>query len=351
MHAISQEECVIERVIVHVLDNTKSEPDLTDIEVILPPEYESFLRSHIATCLRNSIACVFDDRANNSVYLKSEAAVSNPDTYFVTGSQELTRDLFGRMSKQTINGGTLWAVLFRKRNESATHLALLKMDDKASLTWKQEQAEDGKRLLRLEGNDHTLPQEEVRLDKAAFIFLPSIPDGELLFEYDLRVVDRKRRGHQIADFFSDFLGCSTAFQAKRSTQKFINTIDKFVQDRGDALRADNLAQDIQFTKTMYLRNHDEIDIEEYTNAAFGDRVPILREQLAQALGVALHANRFHVDPEMKRKLNSRTVWKLIKGTSRLELRGEAVAFDEMVDASAMGSDGIITIRVSNFTTA
>lgn len=348
MNTIHQNDCVIKRVIVHILNNSISEPELTEEEVVLPDEYKSFLQSHISTSLKGSIPCIFDNKTANSVVTNTGLIVSDPDLNFVSKSQELTKSLFALMKKQTINNGTLWVVLFSKDGDAETYLALLKMDDKASLSWKTEVNAEGKRTIRLEGNSKTLPQEEVRLDKAAFIFSPCFPGSKHVFEYELRVVDRKLSGHMIADFFSKFLGCSAAFQAKRNTRRFIDTVDRFAQEKTTELEKENLLQDIQIMKSTFIKNHDEILNEDFVNAVFGNKLPDLKSDLHNMLCKSIQSESFNVDPDIKNKMNKKTVWKLNHGTSRLELRGEPDAFKEMVNTEHFHTDKIITIRLSDF---
>jgi nucleoid-associated protein YejK len=372
MNEINQDECIIQRVIVHVLDNTQPEPLLTDFEVNLPQKYEILLRSHISTSLQSSVPCRFDNRTTNQVCILCEDTIDDPAAKFVSTSRELTKSLFSLMKKQSINAGTLWVVMFSRRSQEQqdepVYIALLKMDDKSSLTWRQESNEEGKRILYLEGNDHTVPQAEVRLDKAAFIFPRNNSEhGKLMFDYDLRLLDRKLTHGNIADYFTAFLGCSAAFEAKRNTQRFINTVDGFttkLQKESDTkveeLRAENkeeeasmveskftnIVQNLQITKKLFLSNHDEIDNHDYAKAALGDDEIAIEEQLLKALRKSITADVFRVDEETKRKFRQRTMWKLKYGNYKVDIRGKEEDFLAMVDDSRL-EEGVISIRVND----
>jgi len=331
LDGLKTDTCQIKRAILHHVDRARSGPTRAEAWLSLTSEVEKFLVGHVIESLKDCNAAVFDDRDANAVSSCCKTLLSSEDE-LVPQSQELARQLHGCMRHPRIARGTLCVAVIADRVSGTTFVALLKLDDSSSWT-RKEFRKDGKLWIEMEMSDRGLPAVEEKIDKAAFI----VPTGYAGDEYDLKLLDRRRRRTEVAMYFEEFLGCRAARSDREKTRMFSREFENWLQSHKDELPGTLTEHGLREMKRSYLDNHDQIQVAAFAEAAFGDRNPELQISLTQHF----RANKlvdasFTVDlPEQARK----TTLRFTRGDKRIDVKGAWDAVKGMVRFDRVEDDG------------
>src|SRR5260370_6037677 len=122
MDDITEDSCVIDYAVMHMVDNRNERLALADLPLRLDDEQGMFLRKHILKSIAQSNIAIFDDRESNPVSQSCEQIFAAPNK-LADESQDLARRLFDLTKPKTIKPGTFWAIVFGDRNNSTLYLA------------------------------------------------------------------------------------------------------------------------------------------------------------------------------------------------------------------------------------
>lgn len=333
------DECVIDRVIVHILDNRNSQLLLQAAERPLDAKLTGFVRRHVTKSIGKGVRGIFDDRQNNGAWAQMAPVFDDMAANFVPSSQELARQLFSKMGRKTIKAGALWFVAFSHRGTGARGLGILKMDDSPAVVYNTDAAGQ---LTDLEVREHALPGEK-DLDKAAFI----VPENDCLPECHLRMMDRRRAEDEVAKFFMEFLGCQPPVDATTYTRRFMTAADEWLKNNRPAVEQEGLAGHYRETKRAYIATRSEIDVEDFAGAVMGDRLPDLRADLADTLTARIGDQRFEVDSRVQTRYRQRKL-DLVRGGQKVTISGDWAAIESLVRTERHG-DGTVRIVIDGVT--
>jgi hypothetical protein len=139
----------------------------------------------------------------------------------VEGSRWLAQELYKIIDKdKRINACDLAVCLYRAENQHSVsrYLALLSIEPSEVFRHKKEHDPQGNLYVNLEIETEVMPTTREKLQKCAFIQgLEPRPD------YDMMLLDRQKRGEDVAKFFiKEFMGAKPAFDARPQTNILCN---------------------------------------------------------------------------------------------------------------------------------
>jgi hypothetical protein len=343
-----QSKISVQRVIVHSVDRSQTEADLTDLESQPTKEVREFLEKNITLNSEhkrarkaqfvggeNEIAKIYDDM------------VSNPAN-FEDCSKDIARLLHTAMKrgKGSIRPGDLVVCLYMDNKSGLQNLALLKMEP-----------ENGFFIQKVEENKKTrvvfnlvrdiFPTKE--LQKCAFI----VP-GKLRkkLKYDLIVLDQQtaRFGSRrpVASFFqTGFLSCKTDLNSKEQTSLFINQSRNWIEQNKVAIPSGDVERFIQ--QVNVIADANEVDVDAFAEAVLSN--PSDQDAYIDHLKEnGLENLKFTPDPK---ELENWTGYSWFSGDDALEvrIRTDAIGKDRTLYAAKDPNDPnvtVVTIRTINW---
>lgn len=327
MDDITEESCVIDSAVMHMVDNRNERLALADVPLSLDKEQVAFLAKHIVKSIAQSNIAIFNDREKNAVSLSCENIFAAPGQ-IAAESQVLAKRLFGLMKPKTIKPGTLWAALFGDKQDPSRYLALLKMDDPDTYRYRPIGTREGERSIRIHKLSHTLPNPKMKLDKAAFV----VPVETTGFSYELRVLDKTLPEEQVADYFTKFLSFKAPQTDREKTLLFVTEVEKWIQENEAKLPKAVSAQRLRETKRNHLDTNKRINVKGFLEGAFGDHYAELGTKLRSHLRArGLKDAQFTVDEPEWGKHSSKIGYRFVLGDRSVEVRGPIDDFNALVE--------------------
>lgn len=345
MDPLTPEECSIDAAILHILDHQETGLFLADVSLPVNANFQRFVTRHISLSLSESSVAAFEDPVAGRVAQSCDAVFADQQQ-FLAQSQSLGQQLWDSIKASThrhlILPGSLLVTRFSNTTTQEAGIALLKLDHTPAFVWRTSH-DGGVKRVTVEVNPHALPGGKDKLDKAAFICHPHHRNG-----YDLRILDKKRTGDDVAGFFKSFLQCRPVQEDRQKTKIFAKQVEQWIRDNEASLPATLSPQALRDYKRNYIANNDEIVVQDFVRSAIGANHPSVAAALTQHL-----RNNGLLDPTfvVDRSVTEvrRTVFEFRRGTSKVRLSGTAGAMAEMVEPpSREGDSYVIRIRAEEY---
>jgi hypothetical protein len=323
---------VIERLILHSLNNATGKLLLVNEEAQLDERSAAYFVEHITSALRRADWRARFEHADGEIPLLCRRLLAGADD-FVASSQLLAGRLFAQMSKraQQITPGDFVVIVFHFAGAPDQRIALLKLDpDDQRLI--REYSIVGERLtVRISVAQNLLPESK-RLQKCALLRPVAGGSSEAGFEVTLLDTQAGPRSDGVAAFFyRAFLNATLAPSARRRTRLFLTCTETWLAQRAAAFTP---AQTFAFygARREALRA-DTVRLRDFARSALGQD-DALQESLVAMLSAALFEGSD--EPDAGAFAVDRTVADAITRTVTLELDGglqikvDAARFDELV---------------------
>jgi len=272
---------VIERAILHILNNKDDDITLADFKLELTPRVISLLKSHIDISINDEGTRIAKFQNEINVVRDNCKRIFDDDENFISCSKEISRYLFDAMKHPSISPSNFVVCVYRVETEK--YVALLKMDFSDVAQTVIENI-DGKIKVKIVISGSGVPTDKEKLQKCVFIKTINADS-----EFDLILLDKQARrsnsDNVVASFFvNSFLHCrltrsdwDNTKDFKKVTEKFI---DKYIED-------EEKAQDLKTLLVSTLRGSDSININDFSNTFFGENEELkikFRENVSEKLG-------------------------------------------------------------------
>nr|MDE6851557.1 nucleoid-associated protein [Lachnospiraceae bacterium] len=179
---MTQDDIIIRRAVVHILDGELGYPVFSEQELELTPDINDFLRAHLYKVLAGDDLkkCYFSEEEPSEVY---EMVQNLEEENLVAVSKQLTERLYSIMnSNVSIPSADLVTVTFQMQGKR--YLALLKMNYKESFVH-MTQAEEAGNVNQIIRYRATLPATGSKLAEAVVIDLQDATVQIVEKEYDI----------------------------------------------------------------------------------------------------------------------------------------------------------------------
>lgn len=256
MQKIEQDEVIIRKAIVHILDCDSGFMKTSNTLLEPGPDLNDFLRAHIFRLIDSDDMkkCKFYEEAS-AVYSLLQQFNEKDDGEFIEASKVLAEQMFDIMCESTeIPPADLVIVSFQV--ESQIHLALLKMNYKNSYIHLQvdDQQND---IVR----QHTIPSTGSRLTEAIIINLETMEVRMVEKKYDIR--DEK------VNYLSEmFLTCHTDIAPKRKFQ-ILNRVINDINNKYEGADVEKKLQTKSKLQKEFIENQ-EFNVAEIGEKVFGE---------------------------------------------------------------------------------
>ena len=240
---------VIERLILHHLDNRSGEMLLVEAELALDANIRVLFASYIAQAHENADwqARFLSDQSTTSATQAISpmpalcARLLDEPSAFVEVSQEMARRLFAQMRQRPnqINPGDFVVAIYTVPGIASSCIALFKLDPDARLV-RDFSLERGRRLVRISLADNLMPQT-VRLKQKCALITPS-DDGAGFSVALLDTLANIRSEGVAVYFYRGFLATQILPSARRRTRLFLRATDDWLTNHASALAPTALLQ-------------------------------------------------------------------------------------------------------------
>lgn len=252
-------DIIIKEVVLHVLDNSLSEPVLNNYKMELNEELYKFVLGHIERILKDDNLKYALFKSKDSEVKKLSQDFLNGMTDIVSTSKGIAEQLFETMKNDlNISSGDLLIVSFD--TEYGPMLGIIKLDYIKQYTHKID-SNIGIKIMSIATG---LPATK-KVQKAAFI--KPINHGQ---DYNLLVLDKMAKDTDNNDFLNKFLGCNLINNDRDKTRAFMDAVEIWTRSnlQGQAAKAEELRSSIK----NQLESNDEIDIYDLATEVlpFGD---------------------------------------------------------------------------------
>jgi hypothetical protein len=339
---------VIERLILHSLNNATGKILLVNEIAELDERSEAYFADQIASALRRAdwrARFAPDDDEIPQLCHRLLAADAND---FVVASQFLANKLFEQMSKraQQITPGDFVVALFRFADASERQIALLKLDPDDQRLIREYRIVGERLTVRISVAQNLLPESK-RLQKCALL-RPAADDTG--FEVTLLDTQAGPRSDGVAAFFyRGFLHATLAPSARRRTRLFLSCTETWLAQRAASFTP---AQILAF----YRARREALRGEAVSLSAFAE-APLAGERDLQRDLVAMLSSRlfegderadtFEVDRAAADTITRIVTLELDGG---LQIRVDAARFDELAHVDGTRTaDGKIRVVVESLT--
>lgn len=213
---MTQDEIIIRRAVVHILDAELGYPVFSEQELDLTPEINDFLRAHLYKVLAGDDLkkCYFSEEEPSEIY---EILQQFQEENLVEASKKLTDRLYSIMnSNVSIPSADLVILTFQVQGKR--YLALLKMNYKESFVHMTQTEESGNvnRIIRYRS---TLPATGSKLAEAVMIALE---------DYSVQLIEKKYdvNGAKINYLSELFLQCQASMSSKSRLAIVTKAVDQ-----------------------------------------------------------------------------------------------------------------------------
>lgn len=218
---MSDKELRIQKLIVHILDNTTGIPILSEKEHPLEGEIEEFFSKHLIKILKDGDLknAQFINESNNKIKTLCECFKRDTDQ-FVTNSKALALNLFELLNKYVEIPPADLAICYFTINTSP-YLAILKLNYRPSFIHLVSQDDEGL-LNSIIKQKTSLPNEGQKIDECALISLN---------DFSLKLIEKKYdlNGEKEFYFSNLFLQCTSDISAKEKVKLLEKTTKKFIE--------------------------------------------------------------------------------------------------------------------------
>ncbi len=344
--AAEPDAVVIERLILHSLNNATGALLLVNEVAQLDERSDAYFADHITSALRRADWRARFEPDDEEIPQLCRRLLTGADD-FVVASQLLAGKLFEQMSKraQQITPGDFVVAVFHFAGASERQIALLKLDPDDQRLIREYRIAGERLTVRISVAQNLLPESR-RLQKCALL-RPSAGD-----EFEVTLLDTQagpRSDGVAAFFYRGFLHATLAPSARRRTRLFLSCTETWLAQRAATFTPKQILAFYRARREA-LRG-ETVNLSDFAATALGSDTA-LRESLVAMLSAALSEETdehgvFAVDRTVADTI-TRTVTLELDGG--LQLRVDAARFDELahVDA-ARTAEGKIRLVVESLT--
>lgn len=281
---MTQDEILIRRAVVHILDGELGYPVFSEQELDLTPDINDFLRVHLYKVLAGDDLkkCYFSEEEPSEVYTMLQ---SFQEDNLVSESKKLTERLYAIMNANiAIPSADLVVLTFQVHGKR--YLALLKMNYKESFVHMTQSGETGNvnRIIRYQA---TLPMTGSKLAEAVVIDLQ---------EYSVQIVEKKYEvnGSKVNYLSELFLQCQASMSSKSRLAIVTKAVDQvnrkyFEEEPVKQMEAKSII------KQELEENQGAIRVEAISEKIYGD-TPEIKEEFDAKLE-KYHMEKAEVHPQ------------------------------------------------------
>jgi hypothetical protein len=285
-------DLIINKAILHILNNKEDELTLNDFELDLGQKLSKIFENHIKNSINDENTRIAKFQGDiNVVRNHCQLILEKPEENFIRSTQQIAKQLYDSMKSENISSANFAVCLYSVGTES--YLALLKMDF-SELIETETITVNGKTKISVVVKGQGIPPDKQKLQKCIFYKPYNIEN-----EYDIILLDRQatraKKDKLVADFFAvDFLHCELAKNNKDIIRSFKKATEQFLERNfsNDLDRLDGL-KDLLYST---LKATDTMDINAYCNTAFGDDDE-LKDKFKNVISVKVGDFSFEVDKD------------------------------------------------------
>lgn len=288
---MEQDEIIIRKAIVHIMDSTIGMPVLSDYLLELGPDLNDFLRSHIYKIASSddTKSCTFDEESVVYSYIKDFT-----EENMIPISKEIGQHLYAIMNQNiAIPPGDLFIVTYQYN--STLYLAILKMNYKETYIHYASN-NDESNYNDIIKQKVTLPSSGSRLSEAALINLS---------DYSVLLVEKKYEVNgEKTNYLSEmFLQCRTRLSSKNK----LNIITKAVEKINEKYFEDDFDKQMEVKAIIHQEYMEQgvIDVETIRDKIFGEHEEI-KEEFTEKL------EKYNLVSEQVKPINKTTTKKFEK---------------------------------------
>jgi nucleoid associated protein NdpA len=345
--APAPDSVVIERLILHSLNNATGKILLVNEIAELDERGDAYFADHITSALRRADWRARFEPADDEIPQVCRRLLAGDDD-FVVASQLLAGKLFEQMSKraQQITPGDFVVVVFRFASAPERQIALLKLDPDDQRLIREYRIVGERLTVRISVAQNLLPESK-RLQKCALL-RPAA--GDEVFEVTLLDTQAGPRSDGVAAFFyRGFLHTALAPSARRRTRLFLSCTETWLAQRAPSFTP---AQILAFYRARREALVGEtVSLAAFVEAALG-RDTTLRASLVAWLTAALfegsdERDAFAVDRAVADTTTRMVTLELDGG---LQIRVDVARFDEVAQVEdARTAEGKIRLVIESLT--
>lgn len=291
---MSDVQISINKLIVHILDNTVGMPVLSDIEHTLEADVENFLIKHISKLFKDiNTKKVFFKDAESDIKRKCTYMSSNSDD-FINITQEISTQLFDIMYKNPdIPAADVAFTIFKMDN--VKYLAILKLNYKPSYIHFINENTDGRenRIIR---QKTTLPSESQRIDEAVIVNLQ---------DYSLFLKEKKYEIEGAKQFYlSTLLFNTTEVFSDKEKLDIINKASKKIVKKyydGDYTKMAEIKNEIAES----VEKSKSINLNEITNKVFPKNPDMKKSYIEEVNKSGIEDNAIRVSENAEKKVSKK----------------------------------------------
>ena len=249
--SFSQDELVIDHLILHSLDSERGELKLVDDDAELDDATHAYFAQHIHHADVNAEWYAEFEEPTHQIMTTCASLLRLQSDGFAHLTHDLATRLYEIMCapgrfRERIAPGDMVVVLYHTVNDPVHRLAILKVELDSERRIRDFVGEDGHRKVIFRPASGLLPQVE-RLQKCAIIWFEA--DDEMP---SLRLLDKDAGpvSEGVAAFFyKDFLGASLRMSSKRRTRLFWAETNKWLNTRSSTYTPGDLLHFFQVRRT------------------------------------------------------------------------------------------------------
>ncbi len=337
-------EISIKKAIIHILNRDSSEPIFSEFELEINEDIYELLYKHI-------IKSVNDDEARKAMFKQGRNIIFEvcnkmvrEQGYFLEGSKEIAIQLFKAM-KTNNNISSTDLIICWYESDGDNSIAIFKMDYNTTFVHDVKKVDEKFKISILK-QEISLPGVNQRIQKCAFI-----NDSRSSHEYDLIILDnqmnKKNEEDSIAQFFLEtFLGAELILDNKQKTKIFKTETENWIKSKSK--EGENSVEEIREIVYSAMHDEDEIDIESFTQRAFGNKQDLKQEYISNLQDKGFNDKSFEVDKEWVDKKLSKI---RLKTETNIEIVLDYEAFNDKnkfeVVKNANGTKSILIKNINN----
>lgn len=331
---MTQDEIIIRKAIIHILDGTLGYPVFSEEELELTPDINDFLRMHLYKLIAGDDLkkCYFPEEEPSEVY---EMLKNFSEETLVEESKKLTERLYSIMNANVaIPSADLVIVTFQMQGEK--YLALLKMNYKDSFVH-MTQAEESGNVNRIIRYQATLPAAGAKLSEAVIIHLG---------DYSVQIVEKKYEvnGTKVNYLSELFLQCKSSLSQKSRlaiVTKAVEQVNRkyFEEEPVKQMEAKSII------KKEIEENQGALRVENISEKIYGD-VPEIKEEFDAKM------EKYHMEKAEVRTQNEQTTRKFekqyLKTDTGIEINIPMEQFQDINQVEFItNTDGTISVLIKN----
>lgn len=331
---MTQDEIVIRRAVVHILDGELGYPVFSEQELELSPDINDFLRAHLYKVLSGDDLkkCYFSEEEPSEVY---EMVQNLEEENLVAVSKQLTERLYAIMNANiSIPSADLVTVTFQMQGKR--YLALLKMNYKESFVH-MTQAEESGNVNQIIRYRSTLPATGSKLAEAVIIDLQNSSVQIVEKKYDIN-------GTKVNYLSELFLKCQASMSSKSRLAIVTKAVDQvnrkyFEEEPVKQMEAKSII------KQELEENQGAIRVEAISEKIYGD-TPEIKEEFDAKLE-KYHMEKAEVHPQSE-QTTRKFEKQYLKTDTGIEINIPMEQYQDINQVEFItNADGTISVLIKN----